>query len=173
MTSQAEIATRRDRHRGRCCWCFSHRVLRVDTSARQVKVVQSVSQSQSFSHPVRIVSSQYSDHSLPVTSKGRLCHVSFKVQSQSNHSLPVTSKGRPRTWLPDWAWCLVAGRRILIGGLYPTTIVMGSFYKPIQHLTRISVPKPKSVIPNRRIPRCRISNPKSELWPRVAYGPPS
>ncbi len=145
MTSQAEIATRRDRHRGRCYWCFSHRVLRVDTSARQVKVVQSVSQSQSFSHPVRIISSQYSDH-----------------------SLPVTSKGRPRTWLPDWAWCLVAGRRILICGLHPTKIVMESFYKPIQHLTQISVPKPRSVIPDRRFPRCRIPHPKSELWPRVA-----
>ena len=38
MTSQAKITTCRDRYRSRCCWCFSVRVLRVDTSSRPVSV---------------------------------------------------------------------------------------------------------------------------------------
>ncbi len=48
---------------------------------------------------------------------------------QNKYILPFSSlicgndKLRARTLLPVWASCLVAGGRILIGGLQPTTIV--------------------------------------------------
>ncbi len=51
---------------------------------------------------------------------------------------------RPRTWLPVWAWFLVAGKRILMRGLRPTTLPTR---RPSVNLTT-QVPSPKTPIPH-------------------------